>query len=413
MPDRPRHDSDGAGIVHSVLLRFTGMGMRAETRKERLWAQLVKPLLWPVLTAQAVLVALCVLVGLTLWWALPHTFSWSRTAWLGLALLAGSSLNVMIFLAMLRQRLATREASLVELLEDSERWLANAERREGRIPALDTVPDDPRDRIIRLLAGMRALCDAHWPPSETSVFEGGDEHAKLVEALESRERRLDQLLVSQQRAREESRLKSDYLTHLQRELGPLMASLGKMLAQAPDSALHRPDPASTQALHDLRERLTDVSVLLSNLTGEAHVRDGQALRHRQPRVLIVDDGPVNLMLARQVLEGQGFVVEAVTSGAEALERKMQADFDLVLMDIYMADMDGVATSYQWREREAHRQDAHRSILVALTANVSDEDRQRFREAGMDDCLAKPYRPQALVELARRWLPGRVEDVGNA
>ena len=383
--------------------------MRVETSKERLWARLVKPLLWPVLSAQALLVALSGLVCLTLWWALPHSFSWTSTAWLGLAILVGSSLNVMIFLAMLRQRLATQEASLVELLEDGERWLADAERREGRDLALEAVPDDPRDRISRLMAGMRALCDACWSSTGATEFDSGDEHAKLLEALESRERRLDQLLVGQQRAREESRLKSGYLTHLQRELGPLMASLEKALIRAPGSSLGESELDGTTARHELRERLTDVSVLLANLAGEAPPGQSEALLHRQARVLIVDDGPVNLMLARQVLEGQGLIVEAVTSGAEALERKMQVDFDLVLMDIYMADMDGVATSCRWREREARRQDAHRSILVALTANASDEDRRRFREAGMDDCLAKPYRPQALVAVVQRWLPGRVAE----
>ncbi|MBS9404281.1 response regulator [Halomonas sp. TRM85114] len=388
--------------------------MRAETRKERLWTRLVKPLLWPVLTTQILLVALCGLVWLTLRWALPHGLSWSHGTWLGLALFAGSILNMMIFLAMLRQRLAAQEASLVELLEDGERGLADAERREGRVLSPDAVPDDPHERISRLLAGMRALYDAHGSfPSEDAAFDAGDDQSVLTKALESREHDIEQLLVSQQRAREESRLKSGYLTHLQQELCPLVASLDKMLAPGPGSASRQSELASTQALHDLHERLSSVSVLLSNLTGEAPVSQAAVFRHRKPRVLIVDDGPVNLMLARQVLEGQGLNVEAVTSGAEALERKMQADFDLVLMDIYMADMDGVATSYRWREREARRQDAHRSILVALTANASDEDRHRFRVAGMDDCLAKPYPPQALVELVRRWVPSHVEDVGNA
>ncbi|HSP57315.1 MAG TPA: response regulator [Halomonas sp.] len=387
--------------------------MRVETRKERLWARLVKPVLRPVLMAQALLVALCLLVCLTLWWALPQGLSWSDTAWLGLVLFAGSSLNVMIFLAMLRRRLASQEASLVELLEDGEQRMADVERREGSVLALEPVPDDPRDRLIRLLAGMRALYDAHGASPDTAVVGSGDDHAKLIEALKSRERHLDQLLVRQQRARDESRLKSGYLLHLKRELGPLMTSLDKILIQAPGSPSRDSAPAATQALHELRNRLADVSILLSNLTGDALTKRSGALPQRRLRVLIVDDGPVNLMLARQVLEGQGLIVEAVTSGAEALERKMQTDFDLVLMDIYMADMDGVATSHRWREREARRQDSHRSILIALTANVSDEDRQRFREAGMDDCLAKPYRPQALVELVRRWLPGRVGDVGNA
>ncbi len=47
----------------------------------------------------------------------------------------------------------------------------------------------------------------------------------------------------------------------------------------------------------------------------------------------------------------------------------------------------------------------RSVVVALTANVSEADRQRFAQVGMDDYLAKPYRPQDLLETVRHWLPG--------
>jgi CheY-like chemotaxis protein len=120
-------------------------------------------------------------------------------------------------------------------------------------------------------------------------------------------------------------------------------------------------------------------------------------------VLIVDDGPVNLTLARQVLERQGLEVTTATSGEQALVRLEEHAFDLVLMDIFMPGMDGEETSRRWREREAGLASRRRSVLVALTANASEEDRRRFHEAGMDDFLAKPYRPQALVDMVRQWL----------
>ncbi|MCH4563412.1 response regulator [Halomonas sp. EGI 63088] len=457
--------------------------MRVESSKERLWSRLIRPILWPVLLAQGVLVALCLIVGVLLWWMMPSHASWSTTFWLMLALLLGSSMNVLVFLTLLRQRLATCETALDEQLATGERHLT-ASRPDLLAP--EALPEgasterDPARRLSRLLDGMAALLDeqARAPHLERMLAassrpallatrgrvlvanaameelleQGGlrglavsqllpvDEsqsdgerlvvrpqgarspssrwlqvrleddrgHALvLLDDLEHRERRLDQLLVGRQRAREESRLKSGYLSHLRREMKPLMASLGEVLDQ--DAASARRDGAGRSAVLELRERLTDISLLLANLAGEPPAQDARAPGRRAVRVLIVDDGPVNLMLAQQVLEGQGLAVETATSGAQALEWLARASFDLVLMDIFMPEIDGVETSLRWREQEAARADGRRSVLVALTANASDADRRRFREAGMDDYLAKPYRPQALIDMVRRWLPDTREE----
>ncbi|WP_299310804.1 response regulator, partial [uncultured Halomonas sp.] len=131
---------------------------------------------------------------------------------------------------------------------------------------------------------------------------------------------------------------------------------------------------------------------------------------RGKRRLIVDDGPVNLMLARQVLEREGYEVRTATSGAEALACLEQVPFDLVLMDIFMPGMDGVEASRRWRDVEIERYPGQRSVLVALTANASAEDRKRFVAAGLDGYLAKPYRPQQLIDLVNRWLPPSREEV---
>ncbi|MDI5934755.1 response regulator [Halomonas kalidii] len=460
--------------------------MRVESSKERLWSRLIQPILWPVLLAQGVLVALCLVVGVLLWWMVPSHASWSATFWMMLALLVGSSANVLVFLTLLRQRLATCEAALDEQLAIGERYLAQP--RLGRSVPIAAVEDtasegDPVRRLSRLLDGVAALLDeqARAPQLERMLAASGrpallatrdrvlvanaameellgqgelrglavsqllpvDEsesdleqcvvrpvgarrpssrwlqlrleddrgHALvLLDDLEHRERRLDQLLVGRQRAREESRLKSGYLSHLRRELKPLMVSLGEVLDQ--EAAPVRRDAAGRRSVLELRERLADISVLLANLTDEPRAQGAGASASGPARVLIVDDGPVNLMLAQQVLEGQGYSVETATSGAQALECQARQAFDLVLMDIFMPDMDGVEASLRWREQEAGRVEGQRSILVALTANASDADRQRFREAGMDDYLAKPYRPQALIDLVQRWLPEAQEETGS-
>ncbi|MCA1769176.1 MAG: response regulator [Halomonas sp.] len=240
-------------------------------------------------------------------------------------------------------------------------------------------------------------------PAVDPIATGEEPPRRRLQSLEAdlarREQRLDRLAAGRDRAREASRLKSDYLTLLGRELQPLSARLDTLLA-AEDDPLSDPQ---RRTLDELRERLGDLAVLLEDISGEELAAAPPAAR-RVSRVLIVDDGPVNLMLARQVLERQGLEVRTATSGAEALACLEQMPFDLVLMDIFMPGMDGMETSRRWREVEAERHPGHRSVLVALTANASAEDRQRFAEAGLDDFLAKPYRPQQLIERVRRWLP---------
>ena len=225
----------------------------------------------------------------------------------------------------------------------------------------------------------------------------------LEDDLARREQRLERLAAGRDRAREESRLKSDYLTLLGRELQPLKARLDALLTARGEPPL---SASQRRALEELRDRLGDLAVLLEDIAGEEPAATEAPPVHRESRVLIVDDGPVNLMLARQVLEREGYEVRTATSGAEALACLEQVPFDLVLMDIFMPGMDGVETSRRWRDVEIERYPGKRSVLVALTANASVEDRQRFAEAGLDDYLAKPYRPQELIALVRRWLPAR-------
>ncbi|MEQ5801188.1 response regulator [Halomonas sp. H10-9-1] len=226
----------------------------------------------------------------------------------------------------------------------------------------------------------------------------------LEDALAHREQRITRLAAGRERAREESRLKSDYLTLMSRELQRLCQRIDQLAgeqASTPEAGRHMAD--------ELRERLADLTELLEGLAGEREPPSRPA--GRPGRVLIVDDGPVNLMLARQVLEREGLEVTAVTSGAEALALQELEHFDLVLMDIFMEGMDGMEASRRWREHERIRHVASGSVLVALTANASDADRRRFAEAGLDDYLAKPYRPQELVERVVRWLPERLEERG--
>lgn len=118
------------------------------------------------------------------------------------------------------------------------------------------------------------------------------------------------------------------------------------------------------------------------------------------KVLIVDDNRVNLQLASAMLDRLGLARELVDNGAEALARIADDDFALVLMDMEMPGMDGIATTQQLRAREAAQGLAHLPV-VAMTANALQEDRGRCFAAGMDGYLAKPVSLAALQGELRR------------
>ncbi|MDR5868140.1 response regulator [Halomonas koreensis] len=367
--------------------------MSVETDKERAWSHLVKPILWPVLAVQVALVALCLAVGISGWWLMPSQASWSATFWLLLALLLGSSLNVAAFLMLLRQRLRGDEARVEAALARVGDRLR--ERGGDRVPEAERLAEAGLP-LERRLAALEAVCEAVCERWEAELETARGMERRLADDLQAQQGRLARLESGREQAREASRLKSGYLSQLQRMLSPLMAAVTEVLDADPAGQNAGGQPRG--AVERLRERLEETAVLLETL-GEPE--GGPAT---PGRVLVVDDGPVNLMLAQKVLERQGLRVMTASSGSEALACLDQGPVDLVFMDIYMADMDGVETCRAWRARESASPGHARSIMVALTANAGEADRRRFREAGMDDYLAKPYRPQDLLDRVRHWLP---------
>jgi CheY-like chemotaxis protein len=105
-------------------------------------------------------------------------------------------------------------------------------------------------------------------------------------------------------------------------------------------------------------------------------------------VLLVEDNPVNQMVAQALLERLGATVVLAGDGAQALQRVAEAEFDVVLMDCQMPVMDGLACTRALRERETRLQ-LRRLPVVAMTAASDDDARDECRDAGMDDFLTKP------------------------
>jgi len=120
------------------------------------------------------------------------------------------------------------------------------------------------------------------------------------------------------------------------------------------------------------------------------------------RILVADDNLVNLKLAVALLEKRGFTVDTVENGRLAVDRVLEGDYDLVLMDIEMPVMDGRDATREIRRRRGTRSGPP---IVALTAHAVGGQEAACRAAGMDDFLTKPFKADSLYELIDRLLGG--------
>ena len=123
----------------------------------------------------------------------------------------------------------------------------------------------------------------------------------------------------------------------------------------------------------------------------------------QGKILLVEDHPVNQEYAVQALSGLGVDVQLAGNGVEALKRLQQQNYDLVLMDCQMPEMDGYRATQLIRQEE-QKNGTPRLPIIAVTANAMQDDRQRCISAGMDDYLSKPFNKAQVAMLLQRWLP---------
>lgn len=116
-------------------------------------------------------------------------------------------------------------------------------------------------------------------------------------------------------------------------------------------------------------------------------------------ILIVEDGVVNQLVARRLVEALGCSATVAASGQEAVAATAREHYDLILMDCVMPEMDGYETTEQLRSQESTRH----IPIVGLSANASPEDRRRAIACGMDDYLTKPVRLDDLRTTLSAWL----------
>ncbi|MCC6587966.1 MAG: response regulator [Bryobacterales bacterium] len=180
---------------------------------------------------------------------------------------------------------------------------------------------------------------------------------------------------------------------------PVVAIAGSSEAQPPPNSpeillagmLRR--PLRTWTVEDHLIRVWD-----NTHTERAAVSTAMAPPEKRGRILVAEDNAVNQKVAVRLLERLGYECQVASNGREAVEIWSNAEFDAILMDGFMPEMDGFQAARQIRALERSK----RTPIIALTASAQPGDRERCLEAGMDDYLTKPVRFQALEDALKKW-----------
>ena len=142
------------------------------------------------------------------------------------------------------------------------------------------------------------------------------------------------------------------------------------------------------------KRTSDTTVMKTN-TGSAPQQIDKELFKRFPlRILAADDNEISQMVLSSMLLKMGYNCEIVQNGSEAVNKAIESEYDLIFMDMFMPEMDGLEAARRIREFYLK---SHRPIIIALTSNALEE-KETFLNAGINDFITKPFKPKDLEQI---------------
>ncbi len=127
------------------------------------------------------------------------------------------------------------------------------------------------------------------------------------------------------------------------------------------------------------------------------------------KILLVEDNQVNQLVATAMLSTQGYLIDVAENRLEGVKAVVNGDYDIVLMDIQMPEMNGVEATHEIRALEGHKSAVP---IIAVTAHAMHGDRETYLAAGMNDYVSKPIDPKLLLDAIARW-SGRSDDASNS
>ncbi|MEL7488364.1 MAG: response regulator, partial [Pseudomonadota bacterium] len=199
---------------------------------------------------------------------------------------------------------------------------------------------------------------------------------------------------------------------------PLLEARGADLAKSAGQSLVLLSPNNRDAIDDLRHlgfngyliKPIRQSTLMRELSRSPHKTNNLikteikpvAAKTRKLTILLAEDNQINAVLATALIKRAGHEVNVAINGAEALNALDADNYDLILMDMHMPEMDGLEAARQIRGLESEKANIP---IIALTANAMAADRQKCLAAGMDDFLSKPFEPEDFHAMLHKWSDG--------
>jgi CheY-like chemotaxis protein len=162
--------------------------------------------------------------------------------------------------------------------------------------------------------------------------------------------------------------------------------------------LNKPIKQQTLCKYILSNFSTPADSIIEKQTGNDNLLSVDFAEHYPLQLLLAEDNPFNQALATAILGKLGYGYDLAENGEQVLSMMASKTYDIVLMDVQMPEMDGLEATRTIRKEYTNVQ----PVIIAMTANAMQEDREECLQAGMDDYLSKPIKPEDLILLLKKW-----------